>query len=969
MQFRTKARAVDLLGKGQIADLPTAITELWKNGYDAYADNLTAEIYLDTYKDVTSPLFVMTDDGKGMSRNDIFEKWLVLGTDSKSRATLEEKESEETLWKKPRIKAGEKGIGRLSVAFLGNPMLMLTKKQGHPLQALFFDWRLLENYNLFLDDVDIPVANIETFSEINSVLENLKDQFVKNLKEREDQELIDLGPIWEGQQLELKKNIETSARNAEIPGFLKDKLLQNLTDVENDNGTKFIIFDPIDQIIELANNDEDNLEDRDFVISSLSGFTNDFKKNNKIVNTYIPIFKGDNASYDFLTSQGNFFTFEDYELADIIIDGELDGEGEFRGTIKIYNETIEYVKASSRRNDKRTHYGLVPVKIGYSQGKEIESKLDEVSYKKINDKVSKYGGLYIYRDNFRVLPYGRPNADFLNIEERRNRRIGTAFFSYRRMFGFISLSRARNESLKDKSSREGLINNSKYRAFKSDLESLLKDLAKRFFSDRAIESIFLDQKSTLKEQNEAIKNDNNRAIEEKKAFTRQLTAYPLKLEEYQKEYVDLLQKLEVKTEAQNVIYSDIENILDRLHQLDIEYKNLVPKLPKRYKPTDTQLDRLDKYEGQLIRFDESVKRDSEVLMARVKEKLEVKELKMEFTKSYQKFNGALEKQINENREALKIKYDDLMKDFSFRTRRIIDELNFEKDNIVKSIDSKEKVFDQTKKLNEKFDFLRQQIDKEIFPLVSHLSKLSFDIDEELVQGAYKAEYESIKYKWEQTRETAQLGVAVEIIDHEFNQLYAKINHSISKLSNEDILACLEEFQFLKQNFKQLEDKYDLLSPLYRISGVVPQNINGKSIYVYLSKFFDRRIKDYNIQIEPTTEFNNHVILIKEPVIHTVFINIINNAIYWMRNKEPRKIVLHYKKDTDEIIICNSGMRIESHRLEKIFEMFYSNRPNGRGIGLYLSKQSLNESDLDIYATNNKEYNLLNGACFVIKRII
>ena len=32
MQFRTKARAVDLLGKGQIADLPTAITELWKNG-------------------------------------------------------------------------------------------------------------------------------------------------------------------------------------------------------------------------------------------------------------------------------------------------------------------------------------------------------------------------------------------------------------------------------------------------------------------------------------------------------------------------------------------------------------------------------------------------------------------------------------------------------------------------------------------------------------------------------------------------------------------------------------------------------------------------------------------------------------------------------------------------------------------------------------------------------------------------
>lgn len=84
------------------------------------------------------------------------------------------------------------------------------------------------------------------------------------------------------------------------------------------------------------------------------------------------------------------------------------------------------------------------------------------------------------------------------------------------------------------------------------------------------------------------------------------------------------------------------------------------------------------------------------------------------------------------------------------------------------------------------------------------------------------------------------------------------------------------------------------------------------------------------------------------------------------NKESRKILFDYKPDTKEILICNNGSKIEKHRLEKIFEMFYSNRPNGRGIGLYLSKQSLNESGLDIYATNEKEYNKLDGACFVIK---
>jgi len=73
-KFRTKARAVELLGKGQIADLPTAISELWKNGYDAYADKVELAIYKPGYEDIIEPLLIISDDGKGMSRKDIFEK-------------------------------------------------------------------------------------------------------------------------------------------------------------------------------------------------------------------------------------------------------------------------------------------------------------------------------------------------------------------------------------------------------------------------------------------------------------------------------------------------------------------------------------------------------------------------------------------------------------------------------------------------------------------------------------------------------------------------------------------------------------------------------------------------------------------------------------------------------------------------------------------------------------------------------
>ncbi len=38
--FRTRARTIDHLGREQIADCPTAISELWKNSYDAYARNV-----------------------------------------------------------------------------------------------------------------------------------------------------------------------------------------------------------------------------------------------------------------------------------------------------------------------------------------------------------------------------------------------------------------------------------------------------------------------------------------------------------------------------------------------------------------------------------------------------------------------------------------------------------------------------------------------------------------------------------------------------------------------------------------------------------------------------------------------------------------------------------------------------------------------------------------------------------------
>ena len=91
--------------------------------------------------------------------------------------------------------------------------------------------------------------------------------------------------------------------------------------------------------------------------------------------------------------------------------------GEFTGILKVYNQEIEYSFKNPRKKDSRANYGVFPMKIGYSMGKPEDSVIPEDIWDKINEKVTGYGGLYIYRDGFRVLPYGRVDADFLQLEE------------------------------------------------------------------------------------------------------------------------------------------------------------------------------------------------------------------------------------------------------------------------------------------------------------------------------------------------------------------------------------------------------------------------------------------------------------------------------------------------------------------------------------------------------------------------
>lgn len=418
-KFRTKARAIELLGKGQIADLPTAISELWKNGYDAYADHLSCALFLEGYKGSENPLFVLSDDGVGMSQEDLLEKWIVLGTDSKSRG-ISPTRREDRLGKEPRIPMGEKGIGRLSVAYLGSQMLMLTKKMNKPCQALFIDWRVLENYNLFIDDLEIPIEEFNDETEFENCFETIKTTFRSNTNSE----------FWPEQQ-DLRVQIRHDLRKIILPPFFYSEILSGFTKPES-HGTSFIIFTPHEQLFELADFVENNQKDKSTTTElrkSLSGLYNVMKGEQNFA-TEFDVFNNV-GKYNLLD---DFFTPDDLKICDHYIKGKFDEFGFFDGEVRVFNQTQAY-RFKSIRQPGETLYGPFDIELGVIEGDKKKSRLSEEQYSYLDNKTDMFGGLYIYRDGFRVLPYGKTEYDFLEFEKRRTKSAGYYFFSQRNMLG------------------------------------------------------------------------------------------------------------------------------------------------------------------------------------------------------------------------------------------------------------------------------------------------------------------------------------------------------------------------------------------------------------------------------------------------------------------------------------------------------------------------------------------------------
>ena len=97
------------------------------------------------------------------------------------------------------------------------------------------------------------------------------------------------------------------------------------------------------------------------------------------------------------------------------------------------------IKIINRVNSK---VGPLGIRIGGFEAVQKNSSLaPEVEvHSKLEDLANDYGGLMIFRDGLRVMPYGREDNDFfMEIEKRRSKNAGIAFGQQERCLAVLQL--------------------------------------------------------------------------------------------------------------------------------------------------------------------------------------------------------------------------------------------------------------------------------------------------------------------------------------------------------------------------------------------------------------------------------------------------------------------------------------------------------------------------------------------------
>lgn len=447
MKYKISSRATILLGRESVSKVESALIELIKNTYDADA----SICYI--FFDVKNDLIYLIDNGVGMTKTIIENNWMMIGTDNKKK---------EYISTKKRIKSGEKGIGRFALDRLGGICELYTKNNDEKETIRWkMNWNNFEKEGNLLQDIDaeFEYCNIPLYDFIPQTVVNQIKQFEVendlefNLNTGTIIKISDLRDIWTSQQIEkLKKSMEFLIPPKEQDEFY---ICQ-----QKDSDSKY-------ELIENNFSEEFDYKIKcefDGNIFEIKLYRNEFDLE-KIPNT---VFKEERfARYPYRRED-----FEKEELQFQYSINELFNTNDQKivdDVKKIGKFSFEYIFMKLQRQKKEVYFFK---EIGKNRTEWLEE----------------HGGIKIYRDNFWVRPYGESGSDsydWLGLEARNNANpvavsSSTEAWTVRNAQGqgTVFISRVNNESILDKSSREGIIENESFRMLKNTLIKLISVLEK-----------------------------------------------------------------------------------------------------------------------------------------------------------------------------------------------------------------------------------------------------------------------------------------------------------------------------------------------------------------------------------------------------------------------------------------------------------------------------------------------------------
>lgn len=960
LSFQTRARTIDHLGRGQIADAPTAVSELWKNAYDAYARNVALHLF-----DGERKIGAIFDDGIGMNREDVINRWLVIGTESKIESF--DASPVDTLGLPIRPRQGEKGIGRLSAAFLAPGTVLVSKRADSPFVVVVVDWRLFENPYLALEDIQLPVAEFTSVKALVEGLGPLLGTVTDNFGGKSGSRSKRLSESWQKfSDYEAKIGLSLSTMDA-VRSLWKalpiTKRHLDQWDVMHgvaEHGTAMFMVDLNHELGVWATPSEAG-DEVDLVkqklFYTLTAFTDPYVEKRVSFNYEAYLHFGDTDRL--LISSTDDFGRDGLHELEHYIEGRFDELGTFRGRVVAFGQdlgikTIEPVRRSLAGG--RDSLGPFDFAIGTFEQDERRSTHSPNQHQFLTEQAKRFAGVSMYRDHLRVMPYGRPDSDFLGMEERRGRHAGREFWAHRRTFGRVAFSRGENPALRDKAGREGLVDNRAFREMRLLIIQLLMDSARKYFGTD----------SPLRD--EVLPGIMERKALQKEAADKARLRRRKGMREFLKEQAAPLDDAVERTEALLSLANDTLSSKDKVQAtvLAARTKEMLvlsdvlrpPTPPARLGDLEDRWRAYrDNYQAFLSQLRELTK-----LNAEVDATIDAEEPTLIFRRRFDEQRKMLTNQLSDFNAAIDEHLTTLRA--NWQRQRSEDDAELTK-RVGHLLDAKVTTTNLLSYLD-LVDVSRTEL-AETFAVrytafLNTLEQLIEGID---LEGAYSITEDDradLEDRLRDIQAVAQVGITVEIIGHEFETLESEVRRNLGKLpaAARDTAA----YRHAMRAHLALADRLRFLSPL-KVSGYRSrETITGEQIAIYIDEFFASIFKDQRIEFKASKAFRGISITDIPSRIFPVFINLVNNAVYWTSQSNARRIALDFKEG--KVIVADTGPGVDPEDIPRLFSIFFSRRRMGRGVGLYLSRVNLAVAGHKIHYAIEGDPKALPGANFVIE---